>query len=106
MALQIDDLQHCYNAQEVKEQLRALPKNLEETYERILVRSRRRRDLLQMLHWLAFSTRALRLEEISDVVSIDFDTEDGPAYNPDLKYGDPRNVLTVCSGLVTEMNGE
>ena len=81
-----------------------MPKGLEESYERILARSRRR-DLLQMLHWLAFSTRALKLEELAETVSVDM-TRDRPAYDPDLKYGNAKIALTVCSGLVTESEGK
>ncbi|KAF7976850.1 hypothetical protein HWV62_5558 [Athelia sp. TMB] len=105
VALQIDDLEHCYNALEVEEQLMALPKSLAETYERILVRSRRRRDLQQILHWLAFSVRDMRIEEIADVVSVDLEAKNGPAYNIRLRYSDPKILLTVCSGLITETDG-
>lgn len=106
VALQIADLQKCLTLREIRKQLDALPKNLEETYERMLVKSDRRSELLQMLHWLAFSARALTLEELAEVVSVDFDADDGPSYDPDLKFGDPRSALTVCSGLVTEAQGE
>lgn len=101
----MDSLQHCLNARDVKEKLKALPTDLEKTYERILKSSPHRRDLFHMLHWLAFSARALRLEELAEVVSVDLDAEDGPYYDPDLKYEDARIALDVCSGLVTEMDG-
>ena len=97
----MDDLQHCLNLREVKRQLEALPKDLEAAYERILSRCSRPRDLLQMLHWLAFSTRALTLEEIAEVVSVDLDAVHGPSYDSDLKYGDPTIAVAICSGLVT-----
>lgn len=86
--------------------LDTVPKDPEETYEQILVRSPRRRDLLQMLNWLAFSLRALRVEELAEVISIDFDSTNGSRYDPDLKYSDPRSCLTVCSGLVSETDGK
>ncbi|KZP03687.1 hypothetical protein FIBSPDRAFT_968780 [Athelia psychrophila] len=105
VALQIADLQKCLTLREVRKQLEALPKDLEETYERILVKSDHHSELLQMLYWLVFSTRALRLEELAEVVSVDLDADDGPSYDPDLKFGDPRSALTVCSGLVTQTEG-
>lgn len=105
VAIQMDSLEDCLNARAVREKLKTLPKGLEETYEQILVSSPHRRDLLHMLHWLAFATRALRLEEIAEVVSVDFDEVDLPCYDPDLKYSNSHVALTVCSGLVTEMNG-
>ncbi|KAF7981785.1 hypothetical protein HWV62_31871 [Athelia sp. TMB] len=100
VALQIDDLQRCFSIRDVKQQLERLPQNLEETYERILARSERRSEVLQILQWLAFSIRALSIEEIADVVSIDLHAENGPSYDPDLKYGNPMVLLTICSGLV------
>ncbi|KAF7986925.1 hypothetical protein HWV62_12719 [Athelia sp. TMB] len=105
VALQITDLQHCLNLREVREQLDALPRDLEGTYERILTKSRRHRDLLQILHWLAFSARDLSVEEISEVVSVHLDATGGPVFDSDLRYGDPKIALIVCSGLVIETNG-
>lgn len=89
----------------MKAQLDALPKDLEETYERILTRSTRRRDLLQLLHWLAFSARALKVEEFAEIVSIDLEAEDWPKYDPELRYESSFTALAVCAGLVTETNG-
>ncbi|KZP14309.1 ankyrin [Athelia psychrophila] len=105
VAMQMDSLEGCMNTREIKEKLETLPKDLEETYEKILTRSPRRNELLRMLHWLAFSARELRLEEIAEVPSVDFDAADGPCYDPGLKYVNPSIALTVCSGLVTEMDG-
>ncbi|KZP27831.1 hypothetical protein FIBSPDRAFT_655367, partial [Athelia psychrophila] len=102
VALQIDSLRKCKKSKDVKNQLKALPINLEATYERVLARNDQPSDLLQMLHWLAFSTRALKLEELAETVSVDLDAEGCPSYDADLKYAVPSTVLTVCAGLVTE----
>lgn len=106
VALQIMTLRDCMNLREIKEQLETLPTDLEETYEHILVRSRRPRDLLQMLHWLAFSTRTLTVAELAAVVSVDLEAEGGPSYAADLRFGNPQIALAVCSGLVTEAEGK
>ncbi|KAF7981779.1 hypothetical protein HWV62_31859 [Athelia sp. TMB] len=105
VALQMDGLQKCLNARDAKAQLKGLPKSLEETYEQTLIKSPYPRDLLQMLHWLAFSARALRLEEIAEVLSVDFDAENGPRHDPDMRYESPQIALAVCSGLITEVEG-
>lgn len=105
VALQMDSLKYCLNAKDVKEKLKALPRDLEETYERILASSPYPRDLLHMLHWLAFSAHALRIEELAEVVLVDLESDD-PCYDPDLKYEDVRVALDVCSGLVTETDGK
>lgn len=106
VALQMDDIQDCLKVRDVKQKLKELPRGLEETYERILARSIHPGDLLHMLHWLAFSARALRLQELAEVVSIDLDAQDAPSYDPDGKYGNSSIALAVCSGLVTEINGK
>lgn len=105
VALQIDSLRSCLKPKDVRDQLKTLPKGLEETYERILAKGCHRRDLLQMLHWLAFSVRALRIEELAETGSVDLDAEGLPLYNPDLRYPNPHTALAVCSGLVTEIDG-
>lgn len=105
VALQIDSLRRCLKAKEVEDQLKALPKDLEESYERILVRSEKRSDLLQMLRWLAFSARDLQLEELAETVSVDLNAHECPSHNVDLRYPDPDAALTVCSGLVTVAQG-
>lgn len=97
VAMKMDSLQHCLNAKAVKEKLKALPKDLEETCEQTLASSPHRQDLPHMLHWPAFSARALRLEEVAEVPSVDFDAADFPCYDPDLKYSNPRIALIVCS---------
>lgn len=106
VALHMYSLKNCLKAKQVKEQLKALPRGLDNTYERILAKSEYRQDLYQMLHWLSFSARPLRLDEIAEVVSVDLDTDEGPCYDPESKYGDPRIALQVCSGLVTETDGK
>lgn len=102
----MDSLKSCLKVKQVKEQLNALPQGLENTYQQILVRSESPQDLYQMLHWLAFSARALRIYEIAEVVSVDLYAKGGPSYDPDSKYGNPRIAWYVCSGLVTETDGK
>ncbi|KAF7985889.1 hypothetical protein HWV62_43772 [Athelia sp. TMB] len=105
VALQVDELKRCLNPKDVKKQLKILPRTLEETYDRILTNSEHQENLLQMLHWLTFSVRDIRLAELADVVSVDLHADGGPCYDPELKYGDDLAALAVCSGLVTEALG-
>lgn len=106
IALQLDELARCYNLREVNAQLDALPKDLEEAYERILTKSTRRQELLQLLCWLAFSARALSLQEFAEVVSVDLEADGRPTYESELKYEDASVTLTVCAGLITETDGK
>ncbi|KAF7977922.1 hypothetical protein HWV62_1979 [Athelia sp. TMB] len=102
--LQLQQLKKCYNLSQILEQLKTLPKSLEDSYAKILVNvdSRHRIQLRNILHWLAFSARALKLREIAEVVSVNFEAMDGPAYDSKCRYDNPTTVLTVCSGFVTE----
>lgn len=106
IALQLDELERCYNIRKINAQLDALPKSLEESYERILTRSECPAELHRLLCWLAFSTRALSLEEFAEVVAIDFEAEGRPTYDAELKYEDASMALTACAGLVSETDGE
>ena len=86
-------------------QLRSLPKSLDGVYEKILSCSTNKHDLKQFLLWLAFSKHPLEAEELADVVTVEFSSDDLPTYDVDLRYFDPTNMLVVCSGLVTRVEG-
>ena len=89
----------------VKKQLQDLPKDLEQTYQQLLCRSTQPQDLLMILQWVLFSDEPLTLEALAEVVTVDFSSGDRPCYDRDLRYMDPRDVLAVCSGFLTEFDG-
>ncbi|KZP14980.1 hypothetical protein FIBSPDRAFT_750996, partial [Athelia psychrophila] len=105
VALQLFELSRCPNVRTLKQKLRALPKDLEETYQQLLSSSSQADDLRRFLNWVAFSARPITLEELAEVVTVDFQSGGRPCYDCDLRYTDPRDVLTVCSGFITEFNG-
>ena len=107
MDLQLQELARCHSQRDLDKQLNALPKGLEDAYERILLRSDRPDELKTLLQWLAFATRALTLAELADTIAVDFTPVDSdvPVYDPDLRYMDARHVLTVCYGFVSEFEG-
>jgi len=96
-------LHGCRNRQQVKEQLARLPKDLNETYDRILSRIQEsdREDAVKLFQWLAFSVRPLTLPELAEVVQIDFNSPDLPWFNSERQYDDPEDILRVCSGFVS-----
>jgi ankyrin repeat protein len=100
---QLDVLRKCISPTELRKALKSLPKTLYETYDRILlaIQEEHRRDALRMLQWLAFVVRPISLEEAVEVLATDPDAEDGPLFDPGRRPWDPRNVVTVCSSLVT-----
>ncbi|KAF7982446.1 hypothetical protein HWV62_28591 [Athelia sp. TMB] len=102
VAFQIAELMKCRNPHDDDVQLRALPKDLSGMYERSLSCNTHPRDLKQILIWLAFSARPLTIEELAEVVTVDFSmSNDIPAYNADLQYFSPTDILAFCTGFVT-----
>ncbi|KAF7973986.1 hypothetical protein HWV62_13589 [Athelia sp. TMB] len=101
VAFQIAELIKCLTPRDVDAQLRSLPKDLDGMYERTLTRSANPEQLKQLLIWLAFSVRHLLVEELAEVIAIDFSRKDTPAYDPDLRYFSPTDVLDLCAGFVT-----
>ncbi|KAF7970537.1 hypothetical protein HWV62_23697 [Athelia sp. TMB] len=102
----LQELARCHSQRDLDRQLSALPKGLEDAYERILLRSDRPDELKTLLQWLAFATRALTLAELADTIAVDFTPTEMPVYDPDLRYMDARHVLTVCYGFVSEFEGK
>ena len=62
-------------------------------------------DTKKFLQWLSFSAHPMSLEEISEAVVINFESEDGPKYAPERRYFNKRDVLKNCSGFITESEG-
>jgi ankyrin repeat protein len=56
-------------------------------------------DAFKILQWLAYSARPLRIEEVAEVVAVEID--DSPRFHPENRLLEPRDVLTICSALVT-----
>jgi len=80
--------------------LKALPRTLDETYDRILgsIEEQYREAAHTALQWLAFSVRPLRLEEIVEVVAVVLGGSTGFL---DERPSNPQDVLGICSSLVT-----
>src|SRR5580704_6492980 len=98
---QLDELRKCAKPAELRKALKALPKTLDETYERILVNIDElyREDVQKVLRFLAFSARPVTLEEVVDVLAVTF--EDSPRFDPEQRYPEPQDILMRCSSLVS-----
>jgi len=107
VALHLADLRDCLYPKAVTEQLESLPAGLDETYAHILLKiaPRNRADAKRLLGLISFAARPFTVDELSEAIMVDFDVKDGPIYNPQRKYTSPRDVLIVCSGLVTISEG-
>ncbi|KAI9436056.1 hypothetical protein H4582DRAFT_1772629, partial [Lactarius indigo] len=101
---QLEVLRNCL-PQNVQRILRELPNSLDETYERMLreIGKVNPDQAYRLLQCLAIATRPLRVEELAEVLALDFDrVEDGvPALNSDWRWDDQRQgVLSTCSSLI------
>ncbi|KZP04521.1 hypothetical protein FIBSPDRAFT_398294 [Athelia psychrophila] len=105
VALQADHLIKCASPRDLRKQLKSLPRDLNEVYARTLSESPDPGNLKRILQWLAYSTRAMTVDEIADVAVVDFG-DDGsglPVYDADRRFADPDHVFSLCYGLVTEV---
>ena len=114
-------LRKCSTPSAIRRTLQSLPKSLDETYSKILMEidDANCPTATRILQWLAFSIRPVRhpipfrffftnclvvelcLTEMAETLAIDVDAQDRPHYDPDLRFFDMRELLNVCSSLVT-----
>ena len=86
--------------------LSKLPQTLDETYERLLrdIHDDNKEHARRLLHCLAVSVRPLRVEELAEILTFDFDAAEGgiPEYHADWRWKDQGEaVLSTCSSLIT-----
>ena len=100
-ACQLDAIKKCRNIKQLRECLKSLPSSLDETYNRILeaIREEDSKYAITILRWLAFSTKPLTIEEVSEVIAIDIDRS--PAFDKEEVLTDPHDILDICSSLVS-----
>ena len=82
-----------------------LPESLDETYERILkeIKKPNRDYARRLLSCLVAAVRPLRVEELAEVLAVDYDDEEGiPRLNPNWRWEDQEQaLLTSCSSLIS-----
>ena len=87
--------------------LKGLPETLDETYERVLreINKANREHAHRLLQCLTVAIRPLRVEELAEVLAIDFDAPAHggiPQLNPDWRWANQHQaVLSTCSSLIT-----
>ena len=102
VACQIEALKDCQTLAELEDALCCLPATLEETYERalFLIDEKRKESIRNVLRWLCFSSRPIRLEEIAEVMAIDFTAKPRPFYDPRKRLIDSERFFQIYSSLV------
>jgi hypothetical protein len=100
---QLEILRDCLPSS-VRRFLDELPESLDETYERVLreIKKSNRDHARRLLQCLVVAIRPLRVEELAEVLAIDFDdAEEIPKLNPSWRWEDQeRALLTSCSSLI------
>jgi hypothetical protein len=97
---QLGVLRHSF-PHSIRRILEELPESLDKAYEQILreIRKRNQGHARRLLHCLATAVRPLRVEEIAEVLAIDFNTEGIPKLS--WPWEDPEEaVMSACSSLV------
>ena len=105
MFCQLEALRHCLppSARRILEEL---PETLDETYERVLreINKANREHARRLLQCLAVALRPLRVEELAEILAIDFDAPAHrgiPQLNPNWRWSDQHMaVLSTCSSLI------
>ena len=97
-------LQGCPQS-DIEQTLEKLPESLDETYARILKNiTKASRDLvIRLLECLSVAIRPMRVEELAEVLALDFDGPEGVP--PELKdcrqlEDRKRDVLSICSSFI------
>jgi hypothetical protein len=102
---QLEALRHCLPSS-VGKILEELPETLDETYERVLkeINKANRDHAHRLLQFLTVALRPLRVEELAEVLAIDFDAPADrgiPPSNPNWRWTDQHQaVLSTCSSLI------
>ncbi|KAK0123929.1 hypothetical protein ONS95_008919 [Cadophora gregata] len=100
---QLDMLNRCLSVAAVRKALTAgLPKNLDQTYDQILagIDEEHFTEVMKILQAVTATNDPLTLEDIVEILAVDLDANP-PRFDPDSRLVDPRNVLSICSSLVT-----
>jgi len=101
---QLEVLRHCLPSS-VRRTLKELPESLDETYERILkgIKKPNQDHAHRILQCLVVAVRPLRVEELAEVLAVDFDDFSGIAkLKPGWRWEDEEQaLLSSCSSLIT-----
>ena len=105
---QLDTIDKCQTPDDVEKALKTLPKDLNETYERILLKILNEGDATakvaeKILRWLVGSMRPLRLFELEEAIMIEPGTS---KLNEKLRPMSTAGILASCGSLLEEYKDE
>ncbi|KAK1450831.1 hypothetical protein CMEL01_16782 [Colletotrichum melonis] len=99
-ACQLDSLETCLDREELEAALKALPRDLNTTYDRILqnIPENRKKKAILLLQFLVYSKRPLTLQEAVDAIAVR--VEDGKFFDPEYRLPRPTEITRYCPSLV------
>ena len=100
---QLEALRRCLPSA-IRRALDHLPQSLDETYDRILkgIPQERQEYAQHLFQCVAESIRPLRVEELADILAIEFEAGEVPRYHMNWRPNNPEEeVLFICSSLLT-----
>ena len=104
----METLRHCLPPS-VRRTLNELPGSLDGTYERVLreIKKPNRDHALRLLQCLVVAIRPLRVEELAEVLAVDFEDAEGiPKLNANWRWQDQEPaLLSSCSSLISIVGG-
>ena len=104
----MENLRHCLPPS-VRRTLNELPESLDGTYERVLreIKKPNRDHALRLLQCLVVAIRPLRVEELAEVLAVDFEDAEGtPTLNSSWRWEDQEQaLLSSCSSLISIVDG-
>ncbi|KAL8367908.1 hypothetical protein RB599_003702 [Gaeumannomyces hyphopodioides] len=101
-ACQMDTLAKCLSPAAVEEALQTLPRDLSETYDRMIqsIPADLKADAMRLLHFLVHSFQPLKLEEAVDILATHTEGK-SPGFDPKHRVFHDAAVLQHCPGLVS-----
>ncbi|KAJ5706534.1 NACHT nucleoside triphosphatase [Penicillium malachiteum] len=102
---QLDSLAQCHHEEDIEDALVSLPRNLSETYERMIksVPTVLKNDAIRLLQFLVHSKRPLKLAEAKEVLATRVKGE-SQRFNIKRRLFCETDVLRYCPSLVTVIN--
>ena len=105
---QLDTISECTTEKAIELALTALPKDINETYERILLKiigegEEIAKTAEKILMWLIGAMRPLRLMELEEAILIELGSVE---LNTSSRLIDPSDILTICGSFVEEFEDQ
>jgi len=96
---QIEELGTLRTDKAIRQALKSLPRDLDETYERTLSRINPNDAVMakRALTWLAYASRPLVLDELAEAAVLEHGTKE---YDPEARLRDPEDILEICGSLI------